>query len=110
MITNCVFNLMDMVWLSETMKPYNGETSSKTYYWPRMSNDHHIKGVAMGISSRLPSSLVEVNPDDERIMQLKLKHKLGFMFVIAVCASTETCETENVLCQTRICTGSVSPS
>ena len=41
--------------LSETRRPGSGETSSKgfTYYWSGMSNGHHVKGVAIGISSRL---------------------------------------------------------
>ena len=74
----------------------NGETSSKgfTYYWSGTSNGHHVKGVAIGVSSRLQPSVVEVTPVDERIMRLRLKHSLGFMSVVAVYASTEVCETE----------------
>ena len=59
-----------------------------------MSNGHHVKGVDIGVSRRLQPSVVEVTPVDERIMQLRLKHSLGVMSVVAVYASTEVCETE----------------
>ena len=82
--------------LSETRGPGSGETSGKgfTYYWSGMSNGHHVKGAAIGVSSRLKPSVVEASPVDERIMQLRLKHSLGFMSVVAVYAPTEVCETE----------------
>ena len=56
--------------LSETRRPGSGETSSKgfTLYRSGMSNGHHVKGVAMGISSRLQPSVVEVTSVDELIM------------------------------------------
>ena len=84
-----------MVGLSETRRPGIGETSIKalTYYWSGMSNGHHVKGVAMSISSRLQQSVVEATPADERIMQLRLKHILGFMSVVAVYTLTELYET-----------------
>ena len=59
-----------------------------------MSNGHHVKGVAIGVSRRLQASVVEVTPADERIMPLRLKHSLDFMSVVAVYAPTEVCETE----------------
>ena len=67
---------VDMVGLSETRRPASGETSSKcfTSYWSNMSIGHHVKGLAIGISSRLQPSVVEVTPVDERIMRLRLKH------------------------------------
>ena len=63
---------VDMVGRSETRRPGSGETSSKgfTCYWSGMSNGHHVKGVAIGVSSRLQPSVVEVIPVDERIMRL----------------------------------------
>ena len=57
---------------------------------------HHVKGVAIGISSRRQPSVVEVTPVDERIMRFRLKHSLGFMSVVAVYAPTEVCETEEM--------------
>ena len=84
---------VDMVGLSETRRPGSGETTSKgfTYYWSGKSNGHHVKGVAIGVSSKLQPSVVEVTPFDELIMRLRLKH---FMSVVAVYAPIEVCETE----------------
>ena len=59
-----------------------------------MSNGHCVKGVDIGVSSRLQRSVIEVTPVDERIMQLRLKHSLGFMSVVTVYSPTEVCETE----------------
>ena len=62
-----------------------------------MSNGHHVhhvKRVAIGVSSRLQPSVVEVTPVDERKMRLGLKNSLGFMSVFAVYAPIEVCETE----------------
>ena len=65
---------VDMVGLSETRRPGNGKTSSNgfTYYWSGMSNGHHVKGLAIGVSSRLQPSVLEVTLVDEHIMRLKL--------------------------------------
>ena len=48
----------------------------------------YVKGVAIGISSRLQPSVVEFTKVDERIMRLKMKHSLGFMCVVAAYAPT----------------------
>ena len=55
-----------MMGLSETRRSGSGETSSKgfTFYWSGMSNGHHVKGVAIDVSSRLQPSVVEVAPVD----------------------------------------------
>ena len=59
-----------MVGLSETRRPGSGKTSSKgfTYNWSGMRNHHHVRGVAVGISSRLEPSVVEVTLVDESTM------------------------------------------
>ena len=87
---------VDMVGLSETRRPGSGDISSRgfTYYWSGMSNGARLRGVAIAISSKLQSSVVEVTPVDERIMRLRMKHTLGFMSVVAVYAPTEMCETD----------------
>ena len=59
-----------------------------------MSNGHQVKGVGIGVSSRLQPSVVEATPVHERIMRLREKHSLGFMSLVAVYAPTEVCETE----------------
>ena len=54
-----------------------------------MSNGTRLKGVAIGVSSRLQPSVVNIIPVDERIMQLRLKHTWGFMYLVAVYSPTE---------------------
>ena len=56
-----------------------------------MSNGACLRRVAIGISSRLQPSVVEVIPVDEHIMRLRLKHTLGFMSLFEVYAPTEVC-------------------
>ena len=87
---------VDIVGLSETRRPGNGEISSEgyTYYWSGHSNGARLGGVAIGISSRLQSSVVGVTPVDERMMLVRLKHTLGFISLIAVYAPTEMSELE----------------
>ena len=76
--------------LSETRRPGCGETISKGFtYWSGMRDGHHVKRVAVDISSRLELSLTEAAMVDERIMRLSVKHSLGFMFVVAVYAPTK---------------------
>ena len=84
-----------MVGLSEIRRPDSGETSSKrfTYYWSGMSSGHRVKGVAIGIYSRLQPFVVEVTRVDECIVRLRLKYSLGFMSEVAVYVPTEVCET-----------------
>ena len=55
---------------SKTRRPGSGEISSRgfIYYWSGMSNGARLKRVAIGGSSRLQPSVVEVIPVDERIM------------------------------------------
>ncbi|KAG0730164.1 Craniofacial development protein 2 [Chionoecetes opilio] len=87
---------VDIVGLSETRRPGSGETSSGgyTYYWSGMSNGHRVRGVAIGVSSKLQPSVVEVTPVDERIMRVRMKHTLGFLSLVAVYAPTEMRKTE----------------
>ena len=53
---------MDIVKFIETRRPGSSETSSKgfIYYWSGMSNGHHVKGVTIGVSSKLQPSVVDV--------------------------------------------------
>ena len=76
-----------------------------------MNNGARLKGVAIGVSSRLQLSVTEVIPVDERIMQLRLKHTLGFMFLVAVYAPTEVSEAdEKEMFYAKLdCSGSVPP-
>ena len=74
---------------SETRWHGSGETSSKgfIYYWSGMRNDHHVKGIAIGIYTRLQPSAVEV---DEHTLRLRLKDSLGFMSIVTLSAPIET--------------------
>ena len=56
-----------------------------------MSNGPRLKGIAIGVSSRLQSSVIEVISVDECMMQLTLKHILGFMSLVAIYVPTEIC-------------------
>ena len=55
---------MDIVGLSEMRRPDSGEISNLcfTYYWSSLNNGSHLMGVAIGVSSRLKPSVVEVIP------------------------------------------------
>ncbi|XP_069989471.1 craniofacial development protein 2-like [Penaeus vannamei] len=56
------------------------------------SDDHHLQGVAIDISSRLQPSVVKVTPVDERLMVLRLKLSFSFTSLIAVYAPTDVCK------------------
>ncbi|MEL6802745.1 MAG: reverse transcriptase domain-containing protein, partial [Bacteroidota bacterium] len=87
---------VDIVGLSETRRPGRGEISSGgySYYWSGMEDGSRLRGVAVGISSRLQPFVVEVTPVDERMMRVRMKHTLGFISLIAVYAPTEVCKAE----------------
>ncbi len=55
---------MDIVGLSEVRRPGSGEICSGgyIYYWSGRSDGARLGGVAIGISSRLQSSVVGVTP------------------------------------------------
>ena len=55
--------------------------STRGNYWFGMSNDTHLKGIAIGVYSRLQLSTVEVTHVDE------LKHTWGFM---SLCCSIQS--------------------
>ena len=84
---------MDMGGLSKTRRPGSGKTSSKgfTYYWSGISNGHHVKQVARGISSRLQPSVVKVTSVDECIMRLKLNNSKLFPSESCKIQKTENC-------------------
>ena len=87
---------MDIVGLAEARRPGSGEISSGgyTYYWSGRSDGTRVAGVAIGISSQLQSSIVGVTTVDERIMLMRLKHRMGFMSLLAVYAPTEMSDLE----------------
>lgn len=60
-----------------------------TYNWFSMVD---LRGVAVGISSRLQSFVVTVTMVDEHIMQVRMKHTLGFIPIVAVYAPIKMSE------------------
>ncbi len=70
---------MNLVRLSETKRPGNGEVSREgyTYYWSGQSDGAHCKGVAIAIYTRLQSSVIGVTPVDECVMLVRLKLALA---------------------------------
>lgn len=86
----------DNVELSKTKRPGKGEVIDwgYTYYWFNMNNGFRLKGVSMGITSKLQPFVIGVTPVDERLKQVRLQHTLCSISLVAVYASTEMCETE----------------
>ena len=82
--------------LSKKRRPVSREISSRdfTYYWSGMSNGARLKGVTIGISSKLQPSIVVITLFGKRIMRLRLKHTLGFMSLFAVYIPTEMHEAD----------------
>ncbi len=50
-----------------------------TYYWSGSGDGVLLFGVAVGISSRMPSSVIGVTYVDERILLVRLRHTFGFI-------------------------------
>lgn len=59
-----------------------------------MSNDTHLRKVAIGIPSQMKPFVVEVTQVDVHIVQVRLRHTSGFMSFVAVHSPTEMCETK----------------
>ena len=83
------FNMlrMEMIGTSETRRSGSGETSSKgfIYYWSGMNNSHYVKGVPIGISSRLQPCVVEVTLVDEHICNV-IEAEVQFRFHVCCCS------------------------
>ncbi|XP_069994143.1 craniofacial development protein 2-like [Penaeus vannamei] len=85
---------LEVAALSEVRRPGSGYVSvgGYIYYWSGHSNGHNLQGVAIAISNRFQTSVVEVTPGDERIMVLRLKLAFGFMSLISVYTPTDVCK------------------
>ena len=60
-----------------------------TYYWSRCSDSYNVQGVAVAVSNKLTPMIIEVAPDNERIMRLRIRHCLGDVSLVSVHAPTE---------------------
>ena len=68
-------------------RPGNDEIS----IWSNMNCGARLRGVTIGISSRLQPSVVEVTKIDECVMQVRLKHTLGFVSCWMQCTFLQIC-------------------
>ena len=55
--------------LSEVRRPDSGETmvGGYTYYWSGHSDGYHAQGVAVAMSNKLTSMIIEVTPVNEHL-------------------------------------------
>ena len=77
--------------LSEVRRPDCGEimVGGYTYYWSGRSDGYHTQGVAVAVSNKLTTMIIEVTPVNERIMRLRIRHSLGVISLVSVYSPTE---------------------
>ena len=61
-----------------------------TYYWSGYFDGDHAQGVAVDVSIKLTSMIIEVTLVNERIMRLRIGHSLGVISLVSVFAPSET--------------------
>ena len=60
-----------------------------TDYWSGRFDGYHAQGVAVAVSNKLTTMIIEVTPVNERIMRLRIRHFLGVISLVSVYALTE---------------------
>ena len=82
---------ISIVALSEVRRPDRGEimVGGYTYYWSGLSDGYHAQGVAVAVSNKLTTMIIEVTPVNEHIMRRRIRHSLGVMSLVSVYAPTE---------------------
>ena len=77
--------------LTDFQRPDSGEimAGGYTYYWSGRSDGYHAQGVAVAVSNKLTSMIIEVTLVNERIMRLRICHSLGVISLVSVYAPTE---------------------
>ena len=60
-----------------------------TYYWTAHSDGYHTQGVAVAVSNKLTPMTIEVTPDNERIMRLRIRHSLCIISLVSVYAASD---------------------
>ena len=77
--------------LSEVRRADCGEimAGGYTYYWSGRPDGYHSLGVAVAVSNKLTTMIIEVTPINERIMRLRIRHSLGVISLVSVYAPTE---------------------
>ena len=77
--------------LSEVWRPDCDEimVGGYVYYLSGHSDGYHAQGVAVAVSNKLTQMIIEVTPVNKRIMRLRIRHSLGDISLVLVCAPTE---------------------
>ncbi|KAF7660124.1 hypothetical protein LDENG_00287990, partial [Lucifuga dentata] len=75
---------------SEVRRPGSGQISvgGYTYFWSGCSNGRRDEGVAVAVVDWLLPMVSDVTPVNKRIMRHRLRHSLGVLSVVSVCALT----------------------
>ena len=60
-----------------------------TYNWSGCSDGYHAQGAAAAVSNKLTAMIIEVTPVNEHIMRRRIRHSLGVISPVSVCAPTE---------------------
>ena len=71
--------------LSEVRRPACGKimAGGYTYYWSGRSDGYHEQGVAVAVSNKLTSMIIEVTPVNEHIIRLRIHHFLGVISLVS---------------------------
>jgi len=74
-----------------SVKPHSREimASGYTYDCSGHTVGYHAQGVAVVVSNNLIPMIIEVTTVNEHIMRLRIRHSLGVVSLIFVCAPTE---------------------
>ena len=77
--------------LSEVRRPDCAEIMVGGYssHWSGRSDGYHAQGVAVAVSNKLTSMIIEVTPVNERIMRRSIRLSLGVISLVSVYAPTE---------------------
>ena len=60
-----------------------------TYYWSSCSDEYHSQGVVEAVFNKLTPMAVEATPVNRHIMRMRIRHSIGVISLVAVCASTK---------------------
>ena len=76
---------------TDVQRPGSGEimAGGYIYYWSGRSDGYHAQRVAVAVSNKLTSMIIEVTPVNKRIMRLRIRHSLGVVSLVSVYAPTK---------------------
>jgi len=75
---------------SEVRRPDSGEimAGGYTYYWSDHFDGYHAQGVAVTVSNKLTTMIIEVTPVNKHIMIERIRHSLGVVSLVSLSAPT----------------------